>query len=174
MATNTSKELPQIVEFFKVLGEKDEIRKELEASIEAHEQQLAAQRQEAQELRAEREALLAVITELASRLEDLCAVVPSRAQELETRLGEVRREVMAEQEQLRRIQTYQRTLKEQISDSETTLRELKAQIMGAQDMARARTFAPPIPSPHMATIINQDHVRVQEATADETAEEASA
>jgi chromosome segregation ATPase len=142
MATSVPKELPAIVDFFKTLGERDEIRKELEAAIAEHEQQLQGQRKEAEELRAEKQALLSVIRELMGQLEDLAAAVPSKAQALEMRLGDLRREVASQTEQLRRMEDYSRSIKEQISDGETRLRNLKAQIAGAEDMARARSFAP--------------------------------
>jgi chromosome segregation ATPase len=143
MATSVPKDLPEIVKFFEMLGQRDDLRQSLEADIVAHEQQLAGQRQEVQDLRAEKQALLTCVRALMAQLEDLSSEVPTKAQELEGKLGDLRREVAAEAEQLRRLQAYGLSLKQQTGDAEQYLSQIKSQIMGGEAQVRARTFARP-------------------------------
>jgi chromosome segregation ATPase len=144
MATSIpqKQDIGQLVQFFDQIGKRLEYAETLETAIADNERQLEAQRQERDRLGDEKQALLTVIRELMAQLEDLTGEMPTKAHALEVKLGDLRREVASQTEQLRRMEDYSRSIKEQISDGETRLRNLKAQIAGAEDMARARSFAP--------------------------------
>jgi chromosome segregation ATPase len=134
--------MAELVEFFKTLGERQQLSESLEVEIKAHEAHLEGQRQEVARLADDKQALERVITQLEDRLADLTSAVPSAAQVVELRLTESRQATAAETEQLRRIQAYQQSVKQQISDAEDTLRDLKGQIAGLTDHSRGRMFAP--------------------------------
>jgi chromosome segregation ATPase len=142
MATSVPKDLPEIVKFFEMLGQRHELREALEAEVTAHEQQLAGQRQEAQDLKTEKAALLSVIRELMEQLEDLTSPLPKARVAVEDALLPLRREQAELQEDIRREQAQLRTLKEQTSDALQQLEQIKAMIVGGQAQVRARSFAP--------------------------------
>jgi DNA repair exonuclease SbcCD ATPase subunit len=102
MATSVPKELPEVIELFKVIEQREGIRKLQEEAIAAQEEALQAQRQEVQDLRAERDALQTVVAEFTAQLADLTSTVPEKAQALEMRLSGMRETIAAEAEQLRR------------------------------------------------------------------------
>lgn len=58
MATSVPSELPQIVELFKLIKEREEIRQLQETAIAAQAEELQAQRQEVEDLRTEKQALI--------------------------------------------------------------------------------------------------------------------
>jgi ABC-type transporter Mla subunit MlaD len=136
--------MAELVEFFKTLGERQQLSESLEMEINAHEAQLERQRQEVARLADEKQALEQVIAQQESRLMDLTSAIPSAAQVVELRLTETRQAVANETEQLRRIQAYQQSVKQQISDAEDTLRGLKQQIAGLADHPKVHTFSRPL------------------------------
>jgi chromosome segregation ATPase len=159
MATNTSQkeqrqEIGQLVQFFDQVGKRLEYAESLEQTIAAQEQQLESQRQEVEGLRGEREALTTVIEALKAELKDLTSQVPTKRYDLERTLQEMHQAVAEAGQELIRLQGRQVGLKQQISDVESTLRNLKSDIMGLSDHARARTFAPAMPSLSGPAIIN--------------------
>jgi chromosome segregation ATPase len=146
MATSVPKELPEVIGLFKVIEQREGIRKLQEEAIAAQEEALQAQRQEVEDLRVEKQGLMSVIRRLMGELEDLTSEVPQKAHALELRLTDTRQALAAEAEELRHIQSYQHSLKAQISDAEQELNRLRSELMGGQQMARGRgifTAAPP-------------------------------
>jgi hypothetical protein len=176
MATPTPKELPQVIQMFKVIEQREALREAQEAAIREQAAVLEAQRQEVEDLRAEKQGLMTVIRELMAQLEDLTAEVPAKAHALELRLTETRQAVADEAAQLGRIQAHQQSVQQQISDAEGTLRDLKAQIMGGEQMARARgIFTPPPAWPSLrGPAIIQTAPDYDPLTVDDPREEASA